>query len=327
MLLINMACLMKKTNLPQFLESKTSKAYKSKKLNNANFDDFRHTDYQVYLHLISKIGGVDEYGKYLQPEQLKREYILTAKEFSVLFNVSLSNCYGILKQALDKLMKRDVKIEKPDDSGFWRINICSMAEYNQSSGSITINFTDHIMPYLAQVKEKFVLYNIKEIANFGSLYTTRLYELIQEFKETGWMLKSVKQLREAFAVGDKFKLYGHFKAKTFAHACKEINDNYDLGLSFEEQKEGRKVTAIKFNFKPAVVKEVINQKTGKTTNIYSKPKPQTSIIKKTKKASSVSSPNILEGQLSFVELKPEAKTINSIFSSFLSKFESLRKKK
>ncbi len=94
-----------------------------------------------------------------------------------------------------------------------------------------------------------------------------------------------------------------------------------------KQKEGRKVTAIKFNFKPAVVKEVINQKTGKTTNIYSKPKPQTSIIKKTKKASSVSSPNILEGQLSFVELKPEAKTINSIFSSFLSKFESLRKKK
>ena len=99
---------MKKTNLPKVLESKSSKAYKSKKLNNANFDDFRHTYYQVYLHLISKIGGVDEYGKYLQPEQLKREYILTAKEFSGLFNVSLSNCYGILKQAVDKLMKRDI---------------------------------------------------------------------------------------------------------------------------------------------------------------------------------------------------------------------------
>ena len=52
------------------------------------------------------------------------------------------------------------------------------------------------MPYLAQVKEKFVLYNLKEIANFGSLYTTRLYELIQEFKETGWRLKSVDQLLE-----------------------------------------------------------------------------------------------------------------------------------
>jgi len=311
---------MKKTNLPKVLESKSSKAYKSKKLNNANFDDFRHTDYQVYLHLISKIGGVDEYGKYLQPEQLKREYILTAKEFSGLFNVSLSNCYGILKQAVDKLMKRDIRIEKPDDSGFWRINICSMAEYNKSSGSITINFTDHIMPYLAQVKEKFVLYNIKEIANFGSLYTTRLYELIQEFKETGWMLKSVKQLREAFAVGDKFKLYGHFKAKTFAHACQEINDNYDMGLRFEEQKEGRKVIAVKFTFKPVEVKQVINQKTGISTNIYIKPKSQIKIRKKVN--SSLFKPSdILEDQLSFMNLKTDPKPAKSMFSSFLSKLK------
>ena len=311
---------MKKTNLPKVLESKSSKAYKSKKLNNANFDDFRHTDYQVYLHLISKIGGVDEYGKYLQPEQLKREYILTAKEFSGLFNVSLSNCYGILKQAVDKLMKRDIRIEKPDDSGFWRINICSMAEYNQSSGSITINFTDHIMPYLAQVKEKFVLYNIKEIANFGSLYTTRLYELIQEFKETGWMLKSVKQLREAFAVGDKFKLYGHFKAKTFAHACQEINDNYDMGLRFEEQKEGRKVIAVKFTFKPVEVKQVINQKTGISTNIYIKPRSQIKIRKKVN--SSLFKPSdILEDQLSFMNLKTDPKPAKSMFSSFLSKLK------
>ena len=63
------------------------------------------------------------------------------------------------------------------------------------------------MPYLSQVRQKFVLYNLKEIANFGSLYTTRLYELIQEFKETGYMIKSVQQLRESFAVGEKFKAY------------------------------------------------------------------------------------------------------------------------
>jgi plasmid replication initiation protein len=86
-----------------------------------------------------------------------------------------------------------------------------MAKYNSKQGSITIHFTDHIMPYLAQVKQKFVIYNLKEIANFGSLYTTRLYELIQEFKETGWVIKSVEQLRQIFAVGNSFKLYGDLK--------------------------------------------------------------------------------------------------------------------
>lgn len=170
-------------------------------------------------------------------------------------------------------MKTSIILEKPELSEVWEINICSTAKYNNKQGTITIQFTDSIMPYLAQVKERFVLYNLKEIANFGSLYTTRLYELIQEFKETGWMLKSLEQLRETFAVGkNKFRLYGHFKKNTFAHACQEINDNYDMGLRFEELKQGRKVVSIKFFFKPTIVSQVTNQKTGKTTNIYKKPR-------------------------------------------------------
>lgn len=276
---------MKKSKLPDIsggiLHSKTSKVYKSTKLNYANYTDFNLNDYQVFLHLISKIGGVDELGKYLQPEQLKREYVLTAKEFSTTFNVALPNCYKILEKAIDKLMKTTISIEKTELKEICKINICSMADYHTQEGSIRIEFTDRIMPYLSQVKNKFILYNIKEIANFGSLFTTRLYELIQEFKETGWMLKSIEQLREAFAVGNKFKLYGHFKAKTFGHACREINNNYDIGLSFEEIKQGRKVVAIKFSFKKTIAYKALDQK-GIKHKIYIKPKPKPNQKPKTK---------------------------------------------
>jgi plasmid replication initiation protein len=262
---------MKKNDLPTVLKSKTPKVYKHKKLNNANFGDFTHSDYKVYLHLISKLGGVDEYGKYLQSEQLQRELVLTAKEFSEVFNTDIHNSYGFLKQAVDKLMKTDIRIEKPDDKGYWRINVCSQAEYNVDGGNIKIQFTDSIMPYLAQVKQRFVLYNLKEIGGFNSLYTTRLYELIQEFQETGWLLKSVEQLREIFAVGGKLKTYRDFKIRTFEHACKEINKNYDMGLNFKELKEGRKVVAIKFSFKKTTVQEVLNPKTLVSRKIYTKP--------------------------------------------------------
>ena len=316
---------MKKDSFPEVFNSKTPKLYKNKKLNNANFGNFTLNDYQVFLHLVSKIGGVDEFGKYLQPEQLQREHLLTAKEFSDIFEVDIHTCYGILKKALDKLMKTDIKVERIELKEVWRINICSMAKYNKGEGYVSIKFTDDIMPYLSQVTKKFVLYNLKEISNFGSLYTTRLYELIQDFKETGWMLKSISQLREAFAVGDKFKAYRDFKIKTFDHACQEINDNYDIGLRFEEQKEGRKVVAVKFFFKQTIVTQVTNQKTGKTTNIYSKPKTQTSTKKKVKQASLSSSPDVLEGQLAFMELKPEVKPMKSILSSILSKFTSSKK--
>ena len=314
-----------KNQLPKVLKSKTPKVYKNKKLNTANFGNFTHNDYQVFLHLVSKIGGVDGVGKYLQPEQMQREHILTAREFSEVFSTDIDNSYRFLHKACKKLMKTSILLEKIELDEIWEINVCSTAKYNKKEGRITVKFTDDIMSYLAQVRQKFVLYNLKEIAKFGSLYTTRLYELLQEFKETGWMLKSVDQLREVFVVGNKFKTYNNFKQKTFAHACQEINNNYDMGLRFEELKEGRKIVAVKFFFKQTIVTQVTNQKTGKTTNIYSKPKTQTNIRKKVKKASLSSSLDILEGQLSFMELKPEVKPMKSILSSILSKFTSPKK--
>ena len=299
-------------NSPRLLPSKTPKIYKSKKLNTANFGNFTHSDYQIFLHLVSKIGGVDEFGKYLQPHQLEREHVLTAKEFSAVFNTNIDNSYKVLRKAVDKLMTTNLKVERQQSLELWKINVCSMAKYNKNEGRIIIKFTDDIMPYLAQVRKKFVLYNLKEISNFGSLYTTRLYELIQEFKETGWILKSVEQLREIFTVGEKFKAYKDLKRHTFAHACQEINDNYDMDLRFEEIKEGRKVVAVKFLFKKTLVHKVTNRKTGIEKNVYVKPKAR---IKKKQ-----SIPEVLEGQLSFDDLKDDPKSMKSVMSSLLTKF-------
>jgi len=310
---------MSKYSLPKVLKSKTPKTYKNKKLNNANFGNFTHNDYQVFLHLVSKIGGVDEIGKYLQPEQLQREYLLTAKEFSEVFNTDIHNSYRILNKACRKLMKTDLSLSRNESAELWQINICSMAKYNKKEGYVSIQFTDSIMPYLSQVKEKFILYNLKEIANFGSIYTTRLYELIQEFKDTGYMIKSVERLRDIFAVGESLKRYNDFKRYTFDHACQEINENYRINLGYEEIKEGRKVVAVKFIFKKTGIYKVTNRKTGVEKNFYVKPERKP---KKNKKESKVVLSDSLEGQMSFNEIKNEPKPIQNILSKVLNKFKS-----
>ena len=280
------------------------KVYKDHNLNKADFGNFTHNDYQIFLILVTKIGGVDEVGKYLQPENLKLEYELSAYEFSKTFNTDIRSVYKYLKRCVDKLMKTDIKIETPDK--ITRINICSKAEYNKNKGTIAIKFTEDIMPYLAQVKEKFILYNLKEISNFRSLYTTRLYELLQGFKETGWMLISIQQLRRSFSVGDKFKLYKDLKKRTFGHASQEINKVYDLGLYFEELKQGRKVVAIKFFFNKTKIHKAINPKTGKPMNRYEKPKPKS-------KTHSSNSSEVIEGQMEFDDL---SKNLGKVVQGF-----------
>ena len=251
------------------MKSKTPKAYKNKKLSDANFGEFNLNDYQVFLQLISKLGKVDALGKYQQSTELERIHTITAKEFEALFNVP--NAYPILKRAGTRMIQSFITLEKLELAETWQIAICSTAKYNHRAGSLTVEFNDKIMPYLAQVKSKFVLYNLKEISNFGSLYTTRLYELLQEFKDTGFVIKSIEQLRDYFAVGSKHALYKDFKRYTFAHAVAEINHHYDIDLTFEEVKNGRKVIAIKFIFKRTYARKMIDPMTGTQRNQYIKP--------------------------------------------------------
>lgn len=258
--------------MQKIYKNKPPKVYKNKKLNNANFGTYNLNDYQVFLQLVSKIGGTDEFGKYLQPDKLERTHTLSAKEFSEAFGVDINTTYRVLKTAGKRLARTAITLEKPELFETWEIPICQHATYNNGNGDLTIKFNEDIMPYLAQVKKKFVLYNLKEVANFGSLYSTRLYELIQEFKDTGWLVKSVLQLRETFAVGKKFPLYADLKRKTFAHAVNEINSQYEIDLKFEEIKEGRKVVAIRFEYKPTFTRRAVDPHTGKERNIYIKPK-------------------------------------------------------
>ncbi|MDD3005854.1 replication initiation protein [Flavobacterium sp.] len=307
--------------IDDFLTSKTPKIYKSKKLNQANFGDFNHSDYQIFLLLVSKLGGVDKNGKYLQPQDLQREHLLKAKDLHETFNLDLRNSYVKLRNTCKKLMKTSVIIEFKDSEKTREINVCSMAEYNPKEGSISIKFTDDIMPYLSQVKEKFLLYNLKEIAGFRSLYTTRLYELLQEFKETGWMLKSIDQLRNALGVNkDSLRIYNNFKRKAIIHACNEINEEYNFNLRFEEIKEGRKVIAIKFIFKPIAILNVTNEAAGKTRKFFTKHEmnikaPQKQRSKKAKE------PILIEEQKDALVFRNENHQKNGgLFSSFMNFF-------
>lgn len=261
------------------LKSKTRKVYKSNKLNKAGFAGYNLNDYRVYLNAIALIGGVTEQGKYIQSESPCRTYVLTAKEFSEQFNIELKHSYIILKNAIDKLRKTDIKIEKPDMFTTTYINVCEMVEYNHKEGSITIEFTQRIMEYLKQRTKNFTLYNLKEVSELNSLYAVRLYELIQQFNTTtGLIIHTLEQWREIFGIiPEQYKLYGHLKDKVFNQALEEINSKTGYKLVMTEEKEGNKVVRVRFDFEPDIVHTGVDKRTGKLTTRHkrkSKPKIQ-----------------------------------------------------
>ena len=203
----------------------------------------------------------------------QRECRLTASEYAKEFKIDASNAYEILKTSVDKLMKTDFKIIEYNlkkHKRIIKINVCEKAEYLEHDGYIDVLFTQSIMPHLAELDGNFTMYHLSDIAGFNSIYTTRLYEMLMQFKTTGLLKISIEKLRFELGCVDVFKLYGHFKAKVIAHAVNEINSKWQMSLSFKEFKTGRKVTEIHFTFLAVaqnkvydVVKEKMRTQVGK----------------------------------------------------------------
>lgn len=267
------------TDKPKVLKNKTKKVYKSNKLNKANFADFNLNDYRVYLNAIALIGGVTAQGKYVQTTELPREYRLSALEFAQQFNIAPNHAYSILKQATDKLMKTDIRIE--GDKKLIRINVCEKAEYNEKEGTIDILFTGSIMEHLKQKFKKdgtsaipFTLYNLKEIADLTSIYAVRLYEYMQQWNTTtGTLIHTIEQWRDMMGVQPwQYKLYANLKDKVFKQAMEEINLKTGYQLTMFEIKEGKKVARVKFEFTPDVVYSGTDPRTGEKVDRHVKPK-------------------------------------------------------
>lgn len=255
------------------IKPKNRKVYKSNKLNKAGFSDYNLNDYRVYLNAIALLGSADKQGKYLQPDPLPRRYKLSAKEFSSQFNIELKHAYGILKAAIDKLRKTNIKIEKPDMFTTTYINVCEKVEYNHREGTIDILFTGSIMDYLKQRTKNFTLYNLKEVADLASIYAVRLYELVQQFNTTtGMIIHTLEQWRDIFGLPEQYKQYGHLKDKVFNQAMDEINLKTGYHLVMSEEKEGRKVVRVRFDFEPDSVQSGLDKRTGKMTTRHRKPK-------------------------------------------------------
>lgn len=230
---------------------KLKKVQKSNELNHANFSDFSLTCYRVLLNLISNIQQRDLQGNQIPLPIIDRECTLSAIEYAEEFNLSGNTAYEILREASDKLLK--TVFTTKTEIGILKIHICSQIHYVEKEGRIDIRFTEEIMPHLAELSKNFTMYNLKDISNFNSIYTTRIYELIMQFKTTGMFEISLDKLRHTLGCADIFIKYNDFKRFVINHAVNEINSFYKLELNFEEIKVGRKIERIIFTFKKTLM--------------------------------------------------------------------------
>lgn len=180
-------------------------------------------------------------------------YSMSAVDFSKICGTNLASSYRDLKSAALKLKRREVRItQESNGKGKKKKTLIAgwvqSIEYSEGEGVVSLRFNHDILPYLAELNECFTSYKLTDVVRMSSTYGVRIYELLIQWEEFGKKKISVAKLREVLQLEDKYLPMNNFKARVLDPAVRDINKNSNLSVEYTQEKTGKKITHLIFNF-------------------------------------------------------------------------------
>jgi plasmid replication initiation protein len=104
-------------------------------------------------------------------------------------------------------------------------------------------------PFLLELKKQFTTYDMRNIMDFQSSYTVRIYEHLKQYESIGRRKMDIEYIRKTFDLGTKYPLFANFYQRIIAPAHRDINAHSDLMITeIERVKESGKITSLVFKF-------------------------------------------------------------------------------
>lgn len=187
-------------------------------------------------------------------EQIK-EYEFKTKDLIKILNTSDSRFYRDIDSITDLLMQRVIKIKNFDKKEFKKYHWIETAEYK--NGILKLKINGKMKEFYLNLNW-YTKYQLKNIMQFRSTYSFRLYEFFKQYENIGFRLITINELRVALEInGKQYPKYANLKQKVINKALEEINTNTDLYVEFKELKEVRKIISIRFYIKQNKVSDEI----------------------------------------------------------------------
>ena len=205
---------------------------------------------KMVLYLISQISPYDEDFKL---------YEFSIPEFCRVCGIDMTSGknYQDLKQAIKEIADKSLWINIDEDEETL-LRWIEKPYINKKSGVIKIRLDEDMKPFLLQLKQNFTQYELIYTLHFKSKYTIRLYELLKSIHfhelETYTRKYSIDELRRILGA-ETYTEYRDFKRRVLEPSVKEVNDYSDKAVSYEEIKNGRRVTGVQFTLSTKDVME------------------------------------------------------------------------
>lgn len=165
-----------------------------------------------------------------------------------------------------------------DEKGTLKTTFISSALF-LDDGSVTVAIDVRLRPYLFELKKNFTIFGLHAAISLNSVYASRLYLMLCQFRSTGKMWLKVDELKERLGLiahdgTHKYPLWSMFEKKVLVTAKNEINEKVDFQIDYELKKKGKKIDEIVFSIKKTSLEQEITVLQPQTKALKLSPEEQ-----------------------------------------------------
>lgn len=158
------------------------------------------------------------------------------------------NPWRALKNAAKNMRSRFVTLH-PKVGIVDELNWFDSVRYIEAEGKVRIRFGWSVSLRLAGIISEFTKINLLDIQKLGSFHSIRLYELISQFRSTGYRRISIEDFRIAMDCVNTYREMKALKRRVLNPALKEINEKSDIHVICTDVKRGRRIVGFEFYLK------------------------------------------------------------------------------
>lgn len=181
----------------------------------------------------------------LNPMNESSKFTITAKDFAEACDIEIGSAYSQLKKAADALRGRYFSYINTKGR---RVSVHWVIRIEYGDGKISFYFTNEVLFMLSIFNHNhpYTKFTIKEVLQLKGSHSIQLYQLLKQYESIGYRDFKEEEFRNIFELQEKYALLWNLKKRVIAPAILEINKSTELQVSFENLKNGKKITGFRF---------------------------------------------------------------------------------
>ena len=186
---------------------------------------------------------------------------IQANRYADVFGTTRQTAHEVILEAENNLFERRFTFIDERDGKPVKSRWVQQVKYLNDECAIEVILTSAVVEEIKRIdgsQTPFTEYLLKQISDLNSVYATRLYELLIQWKSVGKTpIFELNQFREQLGIGvNEYDRMYDFKKRVLDFSISDINEHTDITAGYNQHKAGRIITGFSFYFKPKKPKKI-----------------------------------------------------------------------